>query len=486
MSLVLALAFPLAAQTGALAEDSHRAKELMAAGRFADAVPLYEKILQAMPGNTGIRLNLALALHFSGRDAQAIPHFEAVLKQQPQAVPALMLLGASYLRTGSPAKAVPVLERGVKLVPRDPEGRAMLIDALLMLERYEAAVPHLRAMASAQPADPKVWYGLGRAYEAIAQRSFESLEKTAPGSPWWLYLAGEVRFKLGRNTAAFTLFRAALEKQPAFRGVHAALAEIYRKTNHPEWAAVEDELERKLPAPACATPAPECDFLKGRYQQALSAALRRNTPQSLFWQSRAANELARQSFTRLSQLPPSVESHQILAELYRNQGRHADSIKEWRTALELAPGDPHLQQELATSIYMSRDYSAAEKLVRELLAQDPRVAELQFILGDSLANQQRLEDAVPVLEKALSLRPDYPAAHAVLGRALLQTGQARQAIPHLQAGLSMDTDGSAYVQLSRAYRAIGEQKLAADMIYKYQEIRKALDSEGVAITPPAR
>jgi len=482
----LTFALPIAAQSDAMAAESSRAKRLMSEGRFGEAVPIYEKLLLTMPSNAGIQLNLAMALHMSGGDAKAIPHFEAVLKQQPQSLPALMLLSASYLRTGKPDKAVPLLQRALKIAPEDTEGRSMMIDALLMLDRHEAAIPHLRYMAAAQPENPRVWFGLGKAYEAVAQRAFESLEKAGPDSPWWLYLAGDVRLKMDRNTAAFTLFRAALEKQPSLRGAHAALAEIYRKTNHADWATVEEELERKQPAPPCAAPSAECHFIKGRHQQSLAAALAAKTPEALFWQARAANEMARQSFKRLAQLPPSVESHQAMAELYRNQGRHNEAIKEWRAALELAPGDPRLQQELATSVYMSRDYPNAEKLVRDLISKDPEVPELQFILGDSLMGQQKLEEAIPPLEKALSLRKDYLAAHAVLGRALLQTGQADRAIPHLKTGLATDNDGSLYIQLSRAYRATGQPALAEEMIQKYQEIRKTAGFEGVIITPPQR
>jgi hypothetical protein len=73
-----------------------------------------------------------------------------------------------------------------------------------------------------------------------------------------------------------------------------------------------------------------------------------------------------------------------------------------------------------------------------------------------------------------------------LALGLLQIGQAGKAIGHLKAGLSADTDGSLYIRLSRAYRAVGEEKLAGEMVNKYQEIRKALDAEGVAIAPPAQ
>ena len=41
------------------AAKSQRAKEMMAAGQFSQAIPIYEELLRAMPDNPGIRLDLA-------------------------------------------------------------------------------------------------------------------------------------------------------------------------------------------------------------------------------------------------------------------------------------------------------------------------------------------------------------------------------------------------------------------------------------------
>src|SRR5690242_14802773 len=77
------------AQSDELARKSHDAKELMGAGRFAEAIPIYEELTRAMPANPGLRLNLALAYHMSGRHKQAVPEFEKVLKADPNNLPAL-------------------------------------------------------------------------------------------------------------------------------------------------------------------------------------------------------------------------------------------------------------------------------------------------------------------------------------------------------------------------------------------------------------
>src|SRR5690242_2529035 len=49
------------AQGDDLALQSHHAKELMASGRFEEAIPIYERLVRALPGNEGLVLNLGLA-----------------------------------------------------------------------------------------------------------------------------------------------------------------------------------------------------------------------------------------------------------------------------------------------------------------------------------------------------------------------------------------------------------------------------------------
>src|SRR6202521_1388360 len=95
----------IAWQSDDLALQSQRAKEMMAAGKFEEAIPIYRRLTQAAPGNPGLLLNLALAEHMAGHEREAIPHFEAVLKTQPTLQPALLSLGAARLGLNQPEQA---------------------------------------------------------------------------------------------------------------------------------------------------------------------------------------------------------------------------------------------------------------------------------------------------------------------------------------------------------------------------------------------
>ena len=185
------------------------------------------------------------------------------------------------------------------------------------------------------------------------------------------------------------------------------------------------------------------------------------------------NELALAAFSRLEELPPSAESHTFRAELYRNQGRHLESVSELQKAEKLAPGDRRIQRELATSLYLSRDYEAAAPLLEKLLTQEPESAELNFIYGDTLLQAQKSEQAIPVLEAAVRRDSNLMEARVSLARAYLQLARYADAIPHLKAALATDEDGSLHYQLARAYQATGQAVLAKQMMAKYEAIQKA-------------
>ena len=435
----------------------------MASGRYAEAVPLYQQLVSAMPGNAGLVLNLGMAQHMARQDRAAIQQFETALKIQPGLYPALAMMGASWMRLGQPAAALPPLREAARLKPGDPAVREMLADGLL---------------------------AVGRAHEAGAGRAFEQLTRSATGSAWWLGLIAESRVKSKQNSSAFYFYRQALAKNPKLPGAHAALAGIYRDTGHADWAKAEEENERALRSSVCSAVPAQCSYAAGRYQDVLSATRLAKTPEALYWRVKAYNALALSMFSELSALGPSVPLHRLQAEQYRNEGRFPEALQELRRAEQLQPADPGLRQEIASTVYMSKDYAAAEPLLRKLVNEKPQLAEAHFLLGDALLQLQRVEEAILLLTKAVRTDPKLLAARASLGRALMQTGEAGKAIPHLQAALPIDEDGSLYFQLMRAAQTSGDGKLAAEAMQNYQAKQKANEQakreleEQASITAP--
>ncbi len=380
----------------------------MAARDFAGAIPIYTRLVKQAPANPGWKLNLGIALHMAGRDQEAVGPLTAAAAAIPQAFPAHALLGTSLLRLGQAAKAIGPLQRAVGMQPNDSQGRRMLAEAYLQAGQPKPAVAQLTVLAKLEPADPAVWFVLGRANEAAAGEAFEALAKQFPESRAFLLTTAAVRKKQKRLKAA-----AALEEQAKTR---AAL--------------------------------PRADALAREIETYNSGALR--------------------AFTQLGTLPDNPQLHRIKAETLRAQEKHLEAVEEWRLALRFDPSDRETEQDLAASLYAGGQYLVALNTLDRLLVYEPDSAALHFLKGDCLLQQGKAEEAIGPLQRAVSILP----ARASLGRALLAAGRGAEAVPHLEAAAEpLDNDGTLYFQLSRAYAAAGLSDKSAKALAESQKRR---------------
>lgn len=463
----------LVPQNEDLAAESHRARELMAASRFEEAIPIYEKLVKAVPGNTGLLLNLALAEEMGGHPARSIPHFEAVLKVEPNSLPALLSVSMAHLQLNQTREAIAPLRKVIELDPGNLNAVGMLAEAELDQKRFEDAAGHYRELIARNAADARAWYGLGKAYEALATKTFERLNQSAPQSAYVAVLLADTRLERHQYRSAFFFYHEAEHKSPDLPGIHAGLAEVYRQTSHEDWAEDEEKREQNLPAPDCKSQAGECAYFSKDFVAATKGADSNATPAVLFWATKAYNELAEQAFDRLSALPESVEMHAFKAQILHDHKQDLEAANEWRAALKLAPQDENVKRQLAAALFDAKDYQAVIPLAEEQLGRTPKSPDLNYLLGASLFRTEQPEKALPYLESAVEGNADAPlVAHAALGLTLLALNKDAEAIPHLKKALDLDDDGSVHYSLARAYRAAGQTQLAAATMQQYQKIQR--------------
>ena len=466
--LLFAVAAP--SQENQLALESQQAKQLMSQGRFEEAIPLYRHLVNAVPGNPGLILNLGLAQEMAGRPADAVPQFEAVLKAQPDNVPALTSLGMAQLQLNQPSRAIAPFQKLIAVQPDNRDARGMLAGALSTVGRSGEAAVQYRKLAAMDPGDAKAWYGLGKSYESLASGAFDRLEKSAPESSYVLELIGDSQVSRQQYRSAFFFYKQAMEKMPSLRGVHSGLAEVYEKTGHADWAAAERRREQSLALSTCQTQTAECLFGRGKFLPAAQAG--GTSPASLLWAAKAYNILAIQAFDRLGELPESVEIHALKAEISRGHRQYLEEANEWRAALKIAPGDTRLTHELMVALFSAHDYQTLIPMLQAALNEHRDSAEDQFMLGTSLLRLQQPEKSLPYLQSALRKQPDMPAADASLGMALALINRPSDAIPHLEKALTLDEDGSLHYQLARAFQAKGNTQRARELMVQYQQIQK--------------
>jgi predicted Zn-dependent protease len=266
---------------------------------------------------------------------------------------------------------------------------------------------------------------------------------------------------------ALVMYNKALEKDPDLVGVRAAVAEIYRVNGRTDWAGREEELAARTD---CTVHKLACECRAGHHEAVLAATLKGESIDDRYWQAQAFTGLANAAFAKLAELPSSIELHRYRASLAWDAGEHAQVVDELRKALQFAPSDRGLRRDLAMALGGAGEYEGAWRLARELLRDEPDSPELNDLAGAALLNDQRVEEAIPFLTKALAARPNDLSIRASLGHAWLQAGRPALALPHLEAAASTDKDGSLHFQLAHAYQQTGRPELAKQAMAVYKEL----------------
>jgi len=474
--ILVALVSPLLrAQSPKLVEQANHARDLMSAGKFEEAIPIYQALVKAVPGNAGLITNLGLACHMAGHEQEAVTQFTKALKLDPHNVPAHLYLGYAYLSLGQPAQAIEPLEAALRADPADTGARGNLAEALFVLKRIRSAATQFEKLSKEAPGNPEVWYRLGLCYQNLSQQSFDALQESATGSSYWLALVADSRAKAMQMSSAFYLYRQALAKNPKLRGVHASLAAVYEKTGHSDWAKTEQQREAELGKPNCAAEKHYCAFREGRYEEL--AELPGKTPEIYYWKTQAYQKLAVEALAHLGRLPASPQLHELLATIHTDERQFPAAVQEWTKAYELSGKDPSIGRQLVLALFQTQDFTEAQKLLKTLLDQSPKSPELNYLLGFTLLSLKQPADAARYLEISLQGDPGALSAQSSLAQAYLAMGESKKAIPHLKAALPLDRDGSIHYQLARAYQSSGQPEMARTLLEQYQQMHNAHQAE---------
>ena len=200
-------------------------------------------------------------------------------------------------------------------------------------------------------------------------------------------------------------------------------------------------------------------------------------PLALYLAYRTYSDLAAQQLARLAQVAPeSAQMHQILAQALASQDDFQGAIAQYRKALE---SDPHLsgahfeigQLTLAESSAESARQQA-EKEFKSALAEDPRNAESNYMLGEIEWLRSNPQGALKYYRQALALRPTFADAHIAAGKALTTLGLPAEAIKHLEEAIHLDPQSEvAHYRLSEAYRRLGRTQDAERELATFRRLR---------------
>jgi len=137
--------------------------------------------------------------------------------------------------------------------------------------------------------------------------------------------------------------------------------------------------------------------------------------------------------------PNFTQSLILISRMSSDPVEQADTRERAKKlALKASPGERLLVRWLAGA--QENDYLPAIAAMNDLLAKYPRDQRLAYLAGDWLMQQQRYEQAVMVLERAVTLFPNYAAALNDLAYGYADTGNFEKAFAVMDRYVALQPD----------------------------------------------
>lgn len=288
-----------------------------------------------------------------------------------------------------PVTTLGELRRSVRRFPNNVGLRLKLSQALLQMGDLESALEECRATIKLQPENEAAQVQLGLTLMAkqdwrAAATAFKEALRLEPDLAHAHYSLGSIHYSLGNTKAAIQSFRQAIELQPYFPDAHYRVALLLKVSGqgrealqHMEAAAIGGVPQARM-------------FLANAYRD--GQGVEKNLGLAIYWWAQAA-ELGQQ--TALDSL--SKLRRQLLAP-ESTTARRADLHRAFR-------------------VYRDKLWNDFPDLTRTTEQQS---------LGKALLEQNRIQDAVPVLLKECYALHDE--THAELAT-LYETGSSQQLLP---------------------------------------------------------
>ena len=170
--------------------------------------------------------------------------------------------------------------------------------------------------------------------------------------------------------------------------------------------------------------------------------------------------------------PSLVEAHVLLADMLQKQWQWAEAEAEYRRALELNPNDAAAQDGYSGWLACQGRTDEALDWAQRARENDP-IAVSGISTGWILFQARRYDDAIRELRSVLAVRPDTVEANWYLGFALIGNNQADQAIPVLEKVVSLsDRSPGAIELLATAYGRAGQRAKALRLLDELKQRQK--------------
>jgi tetratricopeptide (TPR) repeat protein len=422
------------------------------AGKSAEAEAAFEKVIQRDPKAPGARMGLAIIERSRGNLVKAVAEMEALAKERPDWPMAHLELGRTLLAQKKLDPALRAFDRAEQTSVDPAVTRVRVAQILAAAGERDRAIAKAQASVASTNAAPGAHALLARLYldkgaPDLAERELQSLVKAVPNRIAPRMQLARFYMAQRRPADAVAPLEEAANLSPNSLEPLGLLVDAYLAQGKGDLAVTTAERMQKIQGDTALAylilgvvyeKAGRAEPALAAYQQALDkephhpAAARARA--SLLEKQQRLPEARQLLEATAAGRPPGLEPLVDLAQLEERAGNPAAAVTAYRRALERAPDNPLILNNLA---YL---------LTRDAATQD---------------------EAVALAEKAMAKAPDNPAIADTLGWALYQKGELARAEALL-------------TRVAKAAPGAGEVRYHLGLVYakqgKTEEARRELEA----------
>jgi len=193
---------------------------------------------------------------------------------------------------------------------------------------------------------------------------------------------------------------------------------------------------------------------------------------ALYQLARIYKNASLQAIERLKALDQdSFQLHALMGEVYADDERYAEAIKEYQAALSKRPDATGIHYAIGVALWVQHELGAAKKEFVEALKENPNDALTNLYLGDIAVHDERFTEAHGYLSVAEKGQPGMAQVHVLLGKCYRGENHPEKAKIEFLAAIQADpTAPQPHYLLAQVYRELRDLQASSKEFAEFERL----------------
>jgi tetratricopeptide (TPR) repeat protein len=453
--VLIPLMFALAACGGA---ESRKARHLekgdgyLATENYEKARVEFRNALQITPNDSLVRYKNGVVDERLGNPREAAQFYQGAIESNADNIQARAALGHLFVFGGAPDRALETIKPGLEKHPDDASLLVVRAAARIQLKDKEGALPDAERAVGIAPASEDAVAVLAGIYKSLdntekARAVLEQGIKRIPASVDLRLALAQLYGSLGQDPQVEALLLDLVRLKPQEKSHRIRLAQFYARLSHVDEAehvlreaikAIPDELSLKVAL---------IDFLAVR---------------------RGRDEAAKELNSMIAASPKDYDIRLLQAQFAEQNKDFAQAQGIYESIIAKAHLDAAgitARNRLAVLKVQLKDMAGAQKLLSEVLANNPRDNDALVIRGNLALAQKDPKTAIADLRSVLRDQPNAAGVMRSLARAHLANGEPALAEETMRRAVDANPrDSAVRLDLAQLLMQLGKPEQAKPII----------------------